>query len=270
MIEKETLLKTLGTSIICLGLGALCALAPAKFPLMKSFFSFASLIFLGASALAIPSLRKYPFYWSMLALWSALQAFILFAWVVHFPVITAIAWAITPLVYTIITCLVVAAIHKTPALTARQRMLLIMSFFLGGMYLLLGDTSAMKSVIVYFVALMVFPVNMYELYHQPSEAGSRLGHNVTTMLLGITGTFYLLDSIGTIILSVDGLRFSSMYQFFEGSNSIVTTTIGTAYPLLAATIAYSAVFASLLMLGYLIWAVLPRACSARQSHEDIF
>jgi len=270
MIEKDTLIKACISSTICLVLGFLCALAPAKFALMKSFFAFASLIFFGASALALPSMRKYPFYWSMFAAWSALQAFILFAWVIHFPFVTTIAWAITPLTYTIIACLVVAVIHKAPTLTPRQRMLIIMSLFLGGMYLLLGDTSAMKSVIVYFIALMIFPVNAYELFHEPSEAGARLGHKVNTMLLGSTLAFYLLDSIGTILLSVDGLRFSSMYQFFEGSPQILTTTLGTTYPLLAATIAYSAVFTSLLMLIYLVWAVLPRACSPRQSHEDIF
>lgn len=270
MIEKDTLLKTLITSAICLALGALCALAPVQQPLMKSFFAFASLIFFGIGALAIPSMRKHPFFWSMLATWSVLQAFMLIAWVVHIPAMTALTWAITPLAYTIIACLIVAAIHKSPALTPRQRMLFIMSLFLGGMHLILGDTSVMKSVIIYFVALMVFPVNVYELFHEPSEAGSRLGHQVTTTLLGMAITFYLLDSIGTILLSVDGLRFLSMYQFFEGTRPLVSTTIGASYPLLAATIAYSGVFASLFVLIYLVWSVLPRACSARQSHEDIF
>jgi hypothetical protein len=270
MIEKETFLKALSAVTICLALGTLCALAPHQQPLMKSFFAFASLIFLGISALAIPLMRKHSLYWSMLALWSGLQAFMLFAWVVHFPVVTAIAWAVTPLAYTTIACLIVAAIHKSTLLTPRQRMLFIMSLFLGGMHLLLGDTSVMKSVIVYFIALMVFPVNVYELFHEPSEAGSRLGHKITTTLLGITLTFYLLDSIGTIILSIDGLRFLSMYQFFEGARTIAPTTIEASYPFVAATLAYSGIFASIFLLIYLVWAVLPRACSARQSHEDIF
>jgi len=270
MIGKETLLKTLGTSAFCLGLGVLCALAPIQRPLMKSFFACASLLFFCASALALPSMRKHHFYWSMLALWSALQAFILISWVVHLPVTTALAWAITPSAYTVITCLIVAAIHKLPTLTPRQRMLFIMSFFLGGMHLMLGDTPVMKSVIIYFVALIVFPVNFYELFHEPSEAGSRLGQKVTTTLLGMSFTFYFLDCIGTIFLSVDGFHFASMYHFFEGTESLIMPTIGLTYPVLAATLSYSGVFASILLLVYLIWAVLPRACCARQSHEDIF
>lgn len=270
MIEKDTLIKTLVTSTICLALGALCALAPEQKPLMKSFFAIASLIFFVVSALAIPLIRNHQLYWSMLALWSGLQAFILFSWVLHSPVVTAIAWAVTPLAYTALVCLIVAVIHKTSLLTPRQRMLFIMSLFLGGMHILLGDTSAMKSVIVYFIALMVFPVNVYELFHDPSEAGSRLGHRVTTTLLGIALTFYLLDSIGTIILSIDGLRFLSMYQFFEGVRPVAATTIEASYPLVAAALSYSGIFASILILIYLVWAVLPRACSERRSHEDIF
>jgi len=83
-------------------------------------------------------------------------------------------------------------------------------------------------------------------------------------------TFYLLDSIGTIVISIEGLRYLSMYPFFEGSLSYATTTIGAAYPLIATTLAYSGIFANIIILVYLMWAVLPRACSARQSHEDIF
>lgn len=270
MIGKETFLKAFSATTVCLALSLLCALAPARLPLMKSFFAISSLIFFGASALAIPSLHKHPLYWNMLALWSALQAFILFTWVVHFSPATALAWAITPLAYTTLICLIVATIHKSSALTPRQRMLFIMSFFLGGMFLLLGDSSVMKSIIAYFIALIIFPVNVYELFHEPSEAGSRLGFNVTTTLLGFTITYYLLDSIGSIVISIEGLHYLSLYPFFEGAQSYTTTTIGAAYPLVTTTLAYSGIFASILMLVYLMWAVLPRACSARQSHEDIF
>jgi len=268
MIEKNTLVKALSATALCLALGALCSLAPQQEPLMKSFFALSSLFFLGGAGLTTLSVRNRNLYWNMLVLWGLLQAFVSFAWVTSSPLITALAWALTPIAYTTLASLVTLVINKAPTLTARQRMIFIMSFFLGGMHILLGAPHTMQSIIVYFIALIVFPVNVYELLHEPSEARCRLGHSITTTLLGLTITLYLLDIIGTIMVSMDGLEYVSMYDFFERSAPL--SVFRRLYPHTATTLSYSGTFAAMLLFAYLALSVLPRACCKRHKEEDLF